>query len=88
MQVLKIARYATKLALATTLVDPAHADLRVRLENLESSLGTSRKAYRTGKFLQNLNAIRKVPLRTPYAALDLVAQAGECLYYFFDQFQW
>ena len=82
-QTLKIIRYASKLLLATSL------EGSTQLSSLESSIGTSRKAYRLGKFLQNINAARKIPLRHhPHATLELVANAGECIYYFVDQFQW
>lgn len=88
-QTLKIIRYTAKLALASsTADDPAWQIVRDKLSGLESSLGTSRKAYRLGKFLQNVNAIRKVPLQAPYATLELFANVGECIYYFIDQFQW
>lgn len=82
---LKIIRYSAKLALA---VSPSNAGLRDKLSDLESSIGTSRKAYRLGKFLQNINAIRKMPIRAPHASLELLANFGECIYYFVDQFQW
>ena len=88
LQTLKILRYTARLALATPLIDPSNKELRSKLLRLEGSLGTSRKAYRLGKFLQNVNAIRKVPLRAPHALLELLTNAGECIYYFVDQFQW
>lgn len=88
LQTLKIMRYTARLVLATPLVDPSNKELRTKLLGLEGSLGTSRKAYRLGKFLQNVNAIRKVPLRAPHALLELLFNLGEGLYYFVDQFQW
>lgn len=59
-----------------------------QLKLLETSIGTSRKAYRLGKFLQNVNAVRKMPVRAPHATLEIIANIGEGLYYFVDQFQW
>jgi len=88
LQTLKILRYTARLALATPLVNPNDKELRAKLSGLEGSLGTSRKAYRLGKFLQSVNAIRKVPLRSPHALLELIFNTGECIYYFVDQFQW
>jgi hypothetical protein len=87
-KVIKIARYAAKLVLATSPAEPGNAELLKSLGAVEATLGTSRKVYRMGKFLQNLRAMRQVPLRAPYASLELLANAGECLYYFLDQFQW
>lgn len=48
-----------------------------------------RKAYRLGKFLQGLDALRRMRLRcSSLALLELVAYAGEGTYYFLDQFLW
>ena len=81
---LKILRYAGRLALATTSFEG-----NTRLQSFESSIGTSRKAYRLGKFLQNVNNARKIPLLAhPHSTLELFANAGECIYYFVEQFQW
>ena len=38
--------------------------------------------------LQNVNVLRKTPLITPYSALEWVANGGECVYYFTEQFTW
>lgn len=48
----------------------------------------SRKAYRLGKWLQNANALRKLPLTTPYGVLEWVSNGGEGLYYFVEQLTW
>lgn len=85
LQTLKILRYAAKLGLATSLDGGKYTK---ELSNFESSIGTSRKAYRLGKFLQNVAAARKVQTQHSHALLELVANAGECIYYFVDQFQW
>lgn len=47
-----------------------------------------RKAYRLGKWLQNANALRKLPLTTPYGVLEWVSNGGEGLYYFVEQLTW
>eukprot|EP00878_Enallax_costatus_P026434 GHUV01028367.1.p1 GENE.GHUV01028367.1~~GHUV01028367.1.p1 ORF type:complete len:229 (+),score=55.22 GHUV01028367.1:247-933(+) len=49
-----------------------------------------RKAYRLGKFLQDVNSARKMKAWTSssLALLELVAYAGEGTYYFLDQFLW
>jgi hypothetical protein len=89
LQVLKILRYSARLALATALSgSDANRDLVAALSQFESSVGNSRKAYRLGKFLGNANAMRKLPVRAPYVLLELLANAGECCYYFLEQVQW
>lgn len=50
--------------------------------------GTSRKAYRLGKFLQHVNSARKVQLTSASSVCDLIAYAGDGIYYFIDQFVW
>ena len=81
LQTLKVIRYASKLALALDV------DLK-QLETLESSIGTSRKAYRLGKFLQNVNTVRRIQLHQPHSTLELIAAVGDGIYYFVEQFQW
>ncbi|GAB4818519.1 hypothetical protein N2152v2_005565 [Parachlorella kessleri] len=85
---LKIIRYSTRLLLASGVLSDSQKDLTQRLSKFESSIGTSRKAYRLGKFLGNVNTLRKTPLITPYALLEWVANSGECVYYFVEQLQW
>ncbi|KAK9804366.1 hypothetical protein WJX72_009381 [[Myrmecia] bisecta] len=85
-KVLKIIRYLTKLILALELTP--EADLAKRLSSFESSIGVSRKAYRLGKWLANLNAIRKTPITTRYGALELLNNGGEGVYYFVEQLTW
>lgn len=82
-KLLKISRYAAKIALATTAGDHP---LRPRLKSFESSVGLSRKAFRLGKFVQDINAYRAAaPDRPLLAAL---AYGGEGLYYFVEQLVW
>lgn len=55
-KLLKIARYAAKIALSS----PSGAGtLAPRLKAFESSVGLSRKVFRLGKFVQDVNALRR-----------------------------
>ena len=47
-----------------------------------------RKAYRLGKWLADLNAIRKMPLTTRFSYLEILASGGEGVYYFVEQLTW
>ena len=57
-------------------------------------LVSHRKAYRLGKFLQDVNGLRRVrlagsaPNSSHLALLELVVYLGEGTYYFLDQFTW
>ncbi|EIE18544.1 peroxisomal biogenesis factor 11 [Coccomyxa subellipsoidea C-169] len=86
-KVLKLIRYTSKLVLASALAD-SKSDLALRLKAFESSIGTSRKAYRLGKWLANVNAIRKMPLTTRFSYLEWLASGGEGVYYFVEQLTW
>ncbi|KAH7567303.1 hypothetical protein ACOSP7_010881 [Xanthoceras sorbifolium] len=61
-KLLKISRYATKIILAAlplqSSVLPETPTLTARLKSFESSVGLSRKAFRLGKFVQDVNALR------------------------------
>ncbi|XP_066347897.1 peroxisomal membrane protein 11-3-like [Miscanthus floridulus] len=83
-KLLKISRYAARLALAAGPPLPPGAS--ARLKSFESSVGLSRKAFRLGKFVQSLNALRAHPHPPP--ALALLAYGGEGVYYFVEQFVW
>ncbi|KAL4441469.1 hypothetical protein ABPG77_001973 [Micractinium sp. CCAP 211/92] len=85
---LKIIRYTTRLLLATALRDSGGGELAQRLKRFEGSIATSRKAYRLGKFLGDVNTLRKTRLHAPFGALEWVAAGGECVYYFTDQLVW
>lgn len=87
VQTLKVLRYLSKLLIATGLPRD-NMEIMNGLKSIDSSLGTSRKAYRIGKFLQNVVALKKVPLRAPHAFLEVTVNIGEGIYYFTDQFQW
>jgi hypothetical protein len=54
---LKISRYATKIILASEVL-PETLSLTGRLKSFESSVGLSRKAFRLGKFVQDINALK------------------------------
>ncbi|KAL0030088.1 hypothetical protein WJX79_006130 [Trebouxia sp. C0005] len=86
-KVLKVIRYSTKLALATALKNDS-GDLAVRLKEFETSIGTSRKAYRLGKWLSDLNTLRNTPVLTKAGSLELLASGGEGVYYFVEQLTW
>lgn len=84
---LKVSLYAARLALALAAGQPPlpHA-ATARLRSFESSVGLSRKAFRLGKFVQNVNALRAHPHPPP--AVALLAYGGEGVYYFLEQFVW
>jgi len=87
-QVLKIARYSIRLLLATGTLQSSI--VRKALEDTEYGLGSSRKAYRIGKFLRCYAALRKQRRLVPSissSVLEGTAAVGEGVYYFIDQFQ-
>lgn len=89
-KLLKISRYAAKIVIASSLLPPG-APLNHRLKSFESSVGLSRKAFRLGKFVQDLNALRSSSSSSSSAEhllLSLLAYGGEGLYYFVEQFVW
>lgn len=85
-------RYTCKLLLSVGAVDKTRdSRLYQSLDSIEKSLGTSRKAYRIGKFLEHVSALQK---KNPYlvpsissSILELLVNVGEGVYYFIDQFQ-
>ncbi|CAL0323755.1 unnamed protein product [Lupinus luteus] len=100
-KLLKISRYTTKLILASSLLH-SNPTLSHRLKSFDTNVGVSRKAFRLGKFVQDLNALRNSlhnysshshcnsnsnsPNRD--FILPLIAYGGEGLYYFVEQFVW
>ncbi|CAA7048073.1 unnamed protein product [Microthlaspi erraticum] len=87
-KLLKISRYATKIILASSLI-PESGSLTTKLKSFESSVGVSRKAFRLGKFVQDINALRAAPWDSNRELLILiVAYGGEGFYYFVEQFIW
>lgn len=87
-KLLKISRYAAKIVLASSAL-PENRPLTARLKSFESSVGVSRKAFRLGKFVQNVNALRASNVDSKQElVLSLIAYGGEGLYYFVEQFVW
>ncbi|KAE8656572.1 Peroxisomal membrane protein 11-3 [Hibiscus syriacus] len=87
-KLLKISRYATKIILASSLL-PEAVPLSRQLKSFESSVGLSRKAFRLGKFVQDVNALRNSHLDSKEEILlSIIAYGGEGLYYFIEQFVW
>ncbi|GMI91238.1 peroxin 11A [Hibiscus trionum] len=87
-KLLKISRYATKIILASSVL-PETLPLTRQLKSFESSVGLSRKAFRLGKFVQDVNALRNSHLDSKEEILlSIIAYGGEGLYYFFEQFIW
>ncbi|XP_004291898.1 PREDICTED: peroxisomal membrane protein 11A-like [Fragaria vesca subsp. vesca] len=87
-KLLKISRYATKIILASSAL-PETLTLNHRLKSFESSVGVSRKAFRLGKFVQDVNALRASHFDSAEElALSLVAYGGEGVYFFVEQFVW
>ncbi|KAG6553942.1 hypothetical protein Mapa_004859 [Marchantia paleacea] len=86
---LKILRYSSKLWLSSPLIAYADPFVVRRVKDFESSVGTSRKAFRLGKFVQDVNALGKI---SSYASrdglLEVIACTGEGIYYFVEQFIW
>ena len=87
-KLLKISRYATKIILASSIV-PEDLALNRQLKSFESSVGVSRKAFRLGKFVQDLNALRNSCFDSREdLILSIIAYGGEGLYMFVEQFVW
>lgn len=87
-KLLKISRYASKIILASSVL-PENQPLFNRLKSFESSVGVSRKAFRLGKFVQDVNAFRFSTLASRQDfILAVIAYGGEGLYYFVEQFVW
>ncbi|TMX02073.1 hypothetical protein EJD97_022653 [Solanum chilense] len=87
-KLLKISRYASKIILASSVI-PNSLPLSQRLKSFESSVGVSRKAFRLGKFVQDVNALRSANISSKEdLLLSVLAYGGEGLYYFVEQFIW
>lgn len=87
-KLLKISRYATKIILASSAL-PENLPLPRRLKSFESSVGVSRKAFRLGKFVQDVNALRSSHYDSKEEiVLSVIAYGGEGFYYFVEQFIW
>ena len=90
-KLLKISRYASKIILASSVL-PADSDVTRRLKSFESSVGLSRKAFRLGKFIQDVNALRSARYEYHHDPrrwiLSMIAYGGEGIYFFVEQFIW
>lgn len=87
-KLLKISRYASKIILASSLI-PETLPVSKRLKSFESSVGLSRKAFRLGKFVQDVNALRGSSFYSiEELILSVIAYGGEGLYFFVEQFIW
>ncbi|KAI4332666.1 hypothetical protein L6164_017556 [Bauhinia variegata] len=87
-KILKISRYATKIIVASSLLQ-RNPTLNQSLKSFESSVGVSRKAFRLGKFFQNVNALRSTHVGSKHELfLSVIAYGGEGIYYFVEQFIW
>eukprot|EP00249_Psilotum_nudum_P004239 c17779_g1_i2 orf=56-832(+) len=87
-KLLKISRYTSRLILSSSFA-PSDPILATRLKEFESSVGASRKAFRLGKFVQDVNVLLKVPsFYSRDGLLEVVASGGEGIYYFIEQFVW
>ncbi|KAF3624335.1 Peroxisomal membrane protein 11-3 [Capsicum annuum] len=87
-KLLKISRYASKIILSSSVMSDS-STLSLRLKSFESSVGVSRKAFRLGKFVQDVNAFRSSNVSTKEELILLIlAYGGEGIYYFVEQFVW
>ncbi|KAJ9166121.1 hypothetical protein P3X46_020911 [Hevea brasiliensis] len=87
-KLLKVSRYASKIILASSAL-PESLILTQRLKSFDSSIGLSRKAFRLGKFVQDLNALRNSHFHSKQEILlSIIAYGGEGFYYFIEQFVW
>ncbi|CAI0463875.1 unnamed protein product [Linum tenue] len=92
-KLLKISRYAAKIILSSSIL-PETLILTTRLKSFESSVGLSRKAFRLGKFVQDVNSLRRGGGSSSHfhsrkeLILSILAYGGEGIYYFVEQFVW
>ena len=55
---------------------------------LPDPMHAHRKAYKLGKFLADINKLRKVPIDDQLLYLELLSNAGNCVYLFMEQLTW
>lgn len=90
-KVLKLIRYTSRLYSYKLLTEAADNPLGLKLKALDSNIGVSRKAFLVGKFVGNLNTLRKAlkdKKGGPIVALTAITASAEGAYYFLDQFSW
>ncbi|CAL0334277.1 unnamed protein product [Lupinus luteus] len=86
-KVVKTFQYVSKLV--HWHVETTQPDIAKRFKHWEVASGLSRKAFRTGRFLTGLNALRTNPGSTnTLRLLAVLSNAGEMVYFFFDHFLW
>ena len=73
--------------ISTSVLVRGHEQL-MRIDQKVKPEWLRRKAYRLGKWLADLNAIRKTPLTTRFSYLEILASGGEGVYYFVEQLTW
>ncbi|KAL5215510.1 hypothetical protein ABZP36_006911 [Zizania latifolia] len=83
-KLVKTFQYVSKLA--HWAAESSRPDLAGRAKKWETASGLSRKAFRTGRSLTGLNALRRAP--GEFGVLAVLANAGEMVYFFFDHFTW
>ncbi|KAL5215012.1 hypothetical protein ABZP36_004164 [Zizania latifolia] len=83
-KLVKTFQYVSKLA--HWAAESSRPGLAGRAKNWETASGLSRKAFRTGRSLTGLNALRRAP--GEFRVLAVLANAGEMVYFFFDHFTW
>jgi hypothetical protein len=84
---LKLLRYAAKLSLVSVL-SGSDTPLAMQLRSFESSVGTTRKALKLGKFLADVDKLRKLSTHSHMWVAQLVAAGGEVVYLFLEQVTW
>ena len=62
--------------------------MELRTARTHKLLGARRKAYKLGKFLADVNKLRKVPITDQLLYLELLANGGNMLYLFMEQLTW
>ncbi|MCO5579822.1 hypothetical protein L7F22_066959 [Adiantum nelumboides] len=86
-KLVKTFQYIAKLA-HWRLLASGRPSLADRAKKWETSCGTSRKAFRTGRFLSGLNALRSPYPNVCLQLLAILSNGGEMVYFFFDHLLW
>eukprot|EP00250_Pteridium_aquilinum_P016789 c23295_g1_i1 orf=377-1144(-) len=87
-KLVKTFQYVAKLA-HWRLEEGGQPGLAERAKKWEVSCGISRKAFRTGRFLSGLNALRGRPASNlGMQLLTILSNGGEMVYFFFDHLLW
>lgn len=85
-KLVKTFQYVAKLA--HWRLQEGSPSLADRAKKWEVSCGTSRKAFRTGRFLTGLNALRSPSPNWAFQLLAILGNGGEMIYFFFDHLLW